>query len=469
MTFADLNKQLQIAVTCHNNCKEMLYFGKGPSESVTECKKVFLLMKQNADKSDYKKSGAIAAQKLFTVVKNHIDQIRQNYPNNESKLLYTFLRKLIPGKIAPLNFPVLSQLSLCSVVVQINSEKYNQKSITAYVDGYYDFVIPVGGNVIRIPLIPKDGETPITLPPSIRFLGTEKERKKAQDFIVARAPKIGRNYQFHSFISLISHSDPRLGPFAAFKDAVTSFDLSFATTIADLAYEENSKAIIPRLVNVLGCSKMLDHFIRVLATNSRFVVSAIAPDDNPEFSALINMFVAPPFDWADELKDMTFDELIQTLCYDKLRLLPDISKYVLRAAIVIACYQDPRGDVAIAMFMELYVKPFARKLFLESNYQQEKDALLKHQPINGANAEALQKAIVTLLGMDIEITLQPSAVENDISNLYNFCLENVDKFVRLIIILNARPKEQNPVLQAMLFAYKLTIDNDVEDTIDETE
>ena len=471
MSLADLNRQLQVAVDCHNDCRQMLYFGKGPAEAVTECKKALLLIKQNRDNSDYKKSGAIASQKLFTTIKHHIDQIRQNYPNNESKLLYVFLRKLIPGKIAPLNFPVLSQLSLSCVVVQLTSEKYKPEPITAYIDGYYHFVIPVGGNVIRIPLIPDDPETPITLPPSIRFLGSEQEKKNAQDFLVNRAAKTGRQYQFHSFISLISHADPRLGPYAAFKDTLTSFDLSFATAISAIAYEDNAKSVLPRLVNVLGCSKVLDHFIRVLTTNSRIVVSATTPDDNPEFTALVNLFVSPPFEWADELNSDNItglDELIQILCYDKLRLLPDISKYILRAAIVIACYQDPRGDVAIAMLMELYIKPFARKLLLDQEYQIEKDTLLKHlQPETTPNTDALQKAIIDILGMNIEITLQPSKVDEDVRAIYKFALASVDKLVPLVILLNARPKEQNPVLQAMLFAYHLTLDNDVDNTQDE--
>ena len=468
MSLADLNRQLQVAVDCHNEYRQMLYFGNGPAEAVTECKKALLLIKQNRDNSDYKKTGAIASQPLFTTIKHHIDQIRQNYPNNESKLLYIFLRKLIPGKIAPLNFPVLSQLSLCCVVVQLTSEKYSPEPITAYIDGYYHFVIPVGGNVIRIPLIPEDPETPITLPPSIRFIGSEQEKKNAQDFLVNRAAKTGRQYQFHSFISIISHADPRLGPYAAFKDTLTSFDLSFATAISAIAYEDNTKSILPRLLNVLGCSKVLDHYIRVLTTNSRIVVSATTPDDNPEFTALVNLFVSPPFEWADELKsdNMTLDELIQILCYDKLRLLPDISKYVLRAAIVIACYQDPRGDVAIAMLMELFIKPFARKLLLDQEYQMEKDILLKHLQ-QSPNTEPLQKAIMDILGMDIEITLKPSKVDEDVRAIYKFSLTHVDKLVPLVIILNSRPKEQNPVLQAMLFAYHLTLDNDVEDTIDE--
>ena len=448
----------------------MLYFGKGPEEAVNECKKALLLIKQNRDNSDYKKTGAIASQKLFTTIKHHIDQIRQNYPNNESKLLYVFLRKLIPGKIAPLNFPVLSQLSLGCMVVQLTSEKFNPEKITAYIDGYYHFVIPVGGNVIRIPLIPEKEDTPITLPPSIRFCGSETEKQRAQEFLVNRAAKLGRQYQFHSFISLISHTDPRLGPYAAYKDTLTSFDLSFATAISAIAYEDSNKSVLPRLVNVLGCSKVLDHFVRVLTTNSRIVVSATTPDDNPEFTALVNLFVSPPFEWAEEFTDtnMTLDSLIQSLCYDKLRLLPELSKYVLRAAIVIACYQDPRGDVAIAMLMELYIKPFARKLLLDQEYQREKDALLKHLDVaSSENTEALQKAIMDILGMDIEITLSPSAVDEDVRMLYKFSLQNVNKLVPLVIILNSRPKEQNPVLQAMLFAYHLTLDNDVEDTIDE--
>lgn len=456
---------MDAAIACHNETDDMLYLGKGDKQAVETCKRVLFLLKQYRDKTDWKKPNAIAYQPLFDVIKNHYKIIRGKYPNFEEKLIYVFLRKLIPGKIAPLNFPVLSQLSLCSVPVEVVNSKFKPAPITAYIDGYYNFVIPIGGNVVRIPLIPEDGTTPITLPPSIRFLGTDEERKNAQDFIVTQAPKIGRLYQFHSFISVLSNSDPRMGPMAAFKDAIKSFDLSFATAIAALAYDDNSKKLIPRLINILGCSTLLDHFLRVLVTNSRLVVSSTIPEDNTEFTALVNLFVSPSFDWADDLttSDMTLTELIQKLCEEKLTLLPDLSKYILRAALVIACYQDISGDVAIAMFLELLVRPFVRKIYLDADYLTEKENMLKHLPESDENAEIIKRAIVSILGMDIQIKLSPSQVKNDVQKLYDFSVSQVDNLVRLVIALNGRPKEQNPVMQAMLFGYKLFLDNDVDD------
>ncbi|EAY00030.1 hypothetical protein TVAG_029340 [Trichomonas vaginalis G3] len=470
MSFPELMTAMDAAIAAHNETGDMLYLGKGNKQGIETCKRVLFLLKQYRDKSEWKKPSAIAYQPLFDKIKNHCKIIRGKYPNNEEKLIYVFLRKLIPGKIAPLNFPILSQLSLCSVPVEIVNSKFKPAPITAYIDGYYNFVIPIGGNVVRIPLIPKEGTTPVTLPPSIRFLGSEEEKKNAQKFVVAQAPKIGRLYQLHSFISVLSNSDPRLGPMAGFKDAVASFDLSFATAICALAYDDKSKQLIPRLVNVLGCSTLLDHFLRVLITNSRLVVSSTIPEDNTEFTALVNLFVSPSFDWADDItaiNEISLGELIQKLCEEKLTVLPDLSKYVLRAALVISCYADKSGDLALAMFMELVVRPFAKKVYLDSDYITEKENILKHAPESDEIAEIIKRAIVSVLGMDIQIKMSPTAVKRDVQKLYDFTVSHVDPFVRLVISLNGRPKEKNPVMQSMLFGYKLYLDNEVDDEDDD--
>ena len=465
MDFSEIYSALDSVVSLHSENKSMLYFGEGPKTSIDECRRVLFLLKEHRDYTIFKKSIALAFHPLFPAIKNHIDQIKNNYKNNEEKLLYLIIKKLIPGKLFPLNFKVLSQMSLCSAPVEVNSQRFQPAPITAFIDGYYDFVIPIGGNVIRIPLIPRDGATPVTLPPSIRFLGSDKERRNAQEFIVNKAARMGRLYQLHAFASVLNHSDPRLGPLSEFKDAVTSFDLSFATALCALAYDDRSKQYILNLVNVLGCYGILDHFIRTIVTSSRLAVASAESDDIPEYTALVNMFTCSSFDWIDEINhnlDITIKELIKILCVEKLHELPALSKYAIRCALVVACYQDVSGDTAIATFMEVVVRPFVRKMYLEAPYLDEKEKMLKHSDEVLLSSNLVKKAIVEILGMDIEIGLSPAEVDSDIGFLYDFAISRVDELVRLIILLNSSENENNPIFQTVIFAYKTSLDNDVE-------
>ena len=258
MEFSEIIDTFGKVAAFHSGNKDMLYFGEGSKEGIEACKRALFLLKQSADFTVFKKQTAVAYHKIFPIIKNHFDQIRQNYLNNEEKLLFVLLKKLVPGKLNPLKFKVLSQMSLCSAPVQLNSSLFKPAPITGFVDGYYNFVIPVGGSIIRIPLIPKDGVTPVALPPSIRFVGSDKEKKNAQDFIVNRAPKIGRIYQFNAFVSTLNRSDPRLGPVNEFKDALTSFDLSFATALAALSYDNLSKRYLNNMIKFFFCK--FSHF-----------------------------------------------------------------------------------------------------------------------------------------------------------------------------------------------------------------
>lgn len=461
MNLDELLSAFEEVVKYHNESSDMFYFGKGSSEGVAACERALKIVKTLRDRVDISKTTAVPNQPLYRVIKTHIDQIRQNYPNNDKKLVYIFLRKLIPGKISPLSFSVLSSLSLCSVIVQVNNEKFAPETITAYIDGYYNFVVPVGGNIIRIPLINPNGKTPVSLPPSIRFLGKGEDKRIIQEQIIGKAATHGRYVQLHSFISILSRSNPKLGPHIAFRDALCSFDLSFPTALAALASGENAKHLITYLANVLGCHGVIDHFIRVLATASRVVVTANTTEDSIEFTTLANMFLSSSFDWIDDLtahQDINFDDLLRILCFDKLKDLPNLSLYVLRCALVIACYHDARGDAAVAMFMEVYIRAFARKFYLENQYMEEKELMLRHSPDVQENAEIIQHAIVEVLGLDIGVKFTPKRIQRQLHDLYNFVVTNADQFVRLVICMNSRPKDVNPVLQSMIFAYNISQD-----------
>ena len=113
-------------------------------------------------------------------------------------------------------------------------------------------------------------------------------------------------------------------------------------------------------------------------------------------------------------------------------------------------------------FMEVVVRPFVRKMYLEAHYLDEKEKMLKHSDEVLLSSNLVKKAIVEILGMDIEIGLSPAEVDSDIGFLYDFAISRVDELVRLIILLNSSENENNPIFQTVIFAYKTSLDNDVE-------
>jgi len=436
----------------------MLYLGEGDKESQSYCTSVLKLIKQKRDKNFYQKSCAIPFQPLFRTIKNHIDQIKHHYPNSEIRLLYVFIRKLIPGRIAPLNYASLSQMSLCCAHVKLQPDDLRPQPINAYVDGYYHLVIPIGGSIIRIPLIPDNSDTPVSLPPSIRFIGDDITKKAAQDFIINKAPKHGRFYQLHSFISYLSRSNPKNGPLVAFADSLTSIDLSFATAICSLAFRDSEKFLIPMLANVLGCYHHFDHFLRSLSTMSRVVVASSSPNDNCEFAALVNLFISSSINWVDDFapvgSNITFADLIRVICTKRIIELPDLSLYVLKIALVMAAYHDSSGKTTIAMLFELAFKPFVQKYYLEAEYATTKEKLVRGNYEDQDMYSLITLTINKLLAINVEMDFTISTLQRDLEALYGFVLQNADAFVRLVISLNARPKEENPLLQTMLFVYQ---------------
>ena len=357
-------------------------------------------------------------------------------------------------------------MSLSCVHLKLFSEESGSQPISAHIDGYYDLVIPIGGNIIRIPLISEDNKTPISLPPSIRFLGDEHQKKNFQEFIINKAPKNGRLYQLHSFISFLNRSDPRQGLRVAFCDSLTSIDLSFSTSICSLVYKDLDKPIIQSLINILGCYNIFDHFLRVLSSLSRLVVISQIPEENIQFVSLLNIFLSNSIEWIDEIKfknKISLNDLLHFICYEKLNDFSDLSLYCLKSALVITSYHDPSGDATIAMFLELTIRPFIRKLYLENEYYQLKESLIKGDPEFEEIRQLIQDSILNILGADIIMKFSPSKIIEDLDNVYNFVLKNIDRFVKSVIYLNSLPKEKNPLIQTILFVYQICQDRDIEE------
>ena len=476
-----LNDALETSLRIHNEKPKMYYLETGETEedkeNIKQCKKVFKALKIFAYKLTpdwFKSDEAIPIHPKFAQIKRHIDQIRFFYSSQEPSLIRLFMRKLLPSNPMPLRFPILSSVSLFSTRVYIHSDKLRPQPLQAYVDGYFNFVINMGENVIRYPLLPdkptfnNDGEMERpNLPPSIRFIGAkssqtsdiEGSQSQIQKYVLETAPRTGRRTQFHSFISILNSGKPITDFLESFSNALTSFDISFATAICALASDPNSITSIIALINILSVNQMFDHFLRCLAASVRQAVSGYLIEDVPELIALDNLFIASSITWARSLaadfhgqEQPEIKYLVERICNDIMnkRINSNYGLYILKAILVISAYDDQSGDAAIAMFMEVVVRPFAIGLHIGNNFVVLKENLARSDESVAETQRLIEKTIVKILGMKISVSYKESKVNDQLFEIHNFVTQKIDPFVRLVVALNGRKEREHPVIYSFI-------------------
>lgn len=474
-----LNDALENSLTLHNQNPTMYYLEEGAPEIVAQCKKVFKALKPFALKQTpiwFQSDEAIPLHPKFSLIKRHIDQIRYIYQSREPSLIQLFVGKLLPCNPMPLRFAVLSSISQFSTRVYLHSDKLSPQPLQAYIDGYFNLVINMGENVIRFPLLCelKNGQREMpALPPSIRFIGSKSEQAtkdgednprsdQIQKYVTETAPKTGRRTQFYSFVSILNSGKPISDFYTSLMNAIVSFDLSFATAICALSSSENHLASIRGLINILAVNHMFDHFLRCLASSVRQVVNGYLNGDIPELIALDNLFIGSCISWARGLalqyKDqatLLTQDLITRICDDLLRknIKSETALYILRAILVIASYEDQSGDTAIAMFMEVVIRPFAVGLHLGNDFMTCKAQLTRNDDDVSEIQRLIEKTIVKIMGMKITMKYDSSKMDEQLSDIHNLITQKLDDFVRLVINLNNKQKREHPVIQMITFAF----------------
>lgn len=457
----------------HTEKPARYYFGEGDPVIVNKCKNVLKSLKKFRNSDFFRGEDAIPKHPLFPLLKKHMDQIKSFYINREDDLYILFLKRLIPYSFFPLRSEILKSISLSSAMVLIHpdDEKFKPPPILSHVDGYYDFIVPVADNAIRIPLIPEDSRTPVSIPMSIRYFTNNKQNETQHEdvllqTIINQAPEQGRISQLHVFISILARSSPLFGMRQLIADSFTSFDLSFPTALCALCHTESSLKYIAMTLNLLGVDGSFDHFLRSLSCAVRGLVRGAPPGDNPEFVALSNIFLACSSPWACTIKleeGQNFSDLIKIICNDlqSRNRVPSIALYVLRCALTISAYQDKTGCTALAMFMELVISRIAWKFNMFAEFQEKKSQIIDEGGVE--EREIIENTIITILGMKIKVAfssyrLDSEVHHNDLDDLYQFMLQNADPFVRLVIFLNSRSDMESPALQSILFSYKMGLD-----------
>lgn len=475
-----LNDALARSLEIHNQNPKMYYLETGDNEEDREkikiCKEVFKALKVFAHRLTpdwFKSDEAVPNHPKFAQIKRHIDQIRFFYSTQESQLIRLFMRKLLPSNPLPLRFAILSSVSLFSTRVYIHSSKLRPQPLQAYIDGYFNFVVNMGENVIRYPLLPDKNAGEMEgpeLPPSIRFIGAksaqnadiEGSQSQIQQYVLQTAPKNGRRQQFHSFVSILNSGKPVSDFLESFSNALTSFDLSFATAICALASDPDSINSIISLINILAVNQMFDHFLRCLATSVKQAITGYLIEDVPELIALDNLFISSSLTWARTLatdfhgQDLPeIYELVERICNDIMnkRINSNYGLYILKAILVISAYDDQSGDAAIAMFMEVVVRPFAIGLQIGNNFVVLKESLARSDENVADIQRLIEKTIVKILGMKISVTYNESKVTDQLFEIHNFVTQKIDPFVRMIVALNARKERDHPVIQTITFAF----------------
>ena len=207
---------------------------------------------------------------------------------------------------------------------------------------------------------------------------------------------------------------------------------------------------------------MFDHFLRCLATSVKQAITGYLIEDVPELIALDNLFISSSLTWARTLatdfhgQDLPeIYELVERICNDIMnkRINSNYGLYILKAILVISAYDDQSGDAAIAMFMEVVVRPFAIGLQIGNNFVVLKESLARSDENVADIQRLIEKTIVKILGMKISVTYNESKVTDQLFEIHNFVTQKIDPFVRMIVALNARKERDHPVIQTITFAF----------------
>jgi hypothetical protein len=124
---------------------------------------------------------------------------------------------------------------------------------------------------------------------------------------------------------------------------------------------------------------------------------------------------------------------------------------VLKALLVIAAYSDPTGTVAIAVFLEVVVRPFA--IADKAGLVTLKEQMLRGDEETAPVQGILEEAILSVLVERVRIQVRPEVAEDQLFELHNFISQKLDEFVRLVIVLNGRDKREHPMTRLLEFAF----------------
>lgn len=450
----DLQQNFEALIQHHLQKPSMYFLGEGDQSVCRTCRTSLELLSKHRIQEFYLSDTAVPNFPILVAVHKFLGSIRQCYSGHESELEMVFVKTLAPTIELPLRPEVLTSMSLCSAMVRLHDEKLQKFPTPAHIDGYYDLVAPVADNELRIPLI-VDGNTPPPLPPSLTFFVQEPEERAAQKFIVQKAHKKGRDSQFHAFMSIVAKTDPRDDLMHMFRCAITSYDLSFATALCVCDSEAISLPLVARVLNLMATDGLLDHFLRSLACAVRKIVTGRPPANHIELTALVNCWVAASIDWTCNLRaDGGIEQLITNFCKGLRygREVPDMARYIAKAVLTIAAYEDKCGDVAIAMLLQVLIWPLALKFNLDDKFRMTKENILHNSPTVAPLRSLIEDTIVTVLGSDVSCSYFPKQVLPDLAKLYKHALKNVGVFVQILILLNSRNLFEHPPIQTLVFA-----------------
>lgn len=467
-----LAQALESAAEVHRLTPSMYYFGEGDPEKVRECRKVFKLMRPIAiDVSHefFASDQTIPVHPKFSLIERHVQRVRSAYKGKEAVLLRLFITKLLPANPLPLRFDVLSSISLFSTRVYLHKEHLKPAPLHAYIDGYFHFVVNLGESVVRIPLLLEDGKGEQQMqkcPPSLRFAGGAvgedgDSHQKVADYVFNVAPKNGRRTQFHTFISILNSGKTVEDFLPSFMNALVSFDVSFATAICALASDPASLVTIRDLFNILAASEMLDHFLRCIGAAVKGVVATKVVQEVTELFALNNMFLSQCYEWSHSLgskykgmEEPKLTSMLSDICDDiSDNRFGGEAMYILKALLSIAAYQDKNGITALCMFLEIVLRPFVVGLGLSSEYATLKEQIAKNAKATRELRTRIEEAIVKILTTDVKFFYCCQETEEQLFEIHNFVTQNLDDFVRLVISLNNRKKNDHPAVQMIVSAY----------------
>jgi hypothetical protein len=391
---------------------------------------------------------AVPGARVLTALGGFASLVGPFYKGQERPLHWLLVEPLIPADVRPLRPGVVAAMALAAPSVRYEpaAPARDAYCVRGAVNGWGDLGIAVADGELRAAVVERD---PPALP---AWLAHADESGEAQAALAAFV-RNGRQNQLHAFLACVARTDPRRGVLPMAAAALLRPDLSFAVAVCAGAAADALPVCADVLYALLRAGR-LDHFLRSLACAVRRTVARPEWEPSWEMRALSNCFLAAARQWAAAVPpEDGVEAMLARVCADIADgggpCVPPLARYIARAALVVAAYEDPTGVAALAMFMELIAIPVARKVpAYAMDGQWLKRRLVSAAP--SAVADAIVRAIKSLLTEEVRVEIPEEEV--DMANTYRWMFENADTVVRLVLYLNDRPPCEVPAAEGFLFA-----------------
>jgi hypothetical protein len=411
-----------------------------------DCESFLALLRRFRGDPAWDANAAVPSSRVLELLRGLLARVGDLYGAQRGDLIERLVKPLVPLNLHPLRPAVLAACSLAGSAIPVPQvdDATICGNVLELVNGFGEAVVALKGAELRYPVV----GCPCAAP---EWVIDRRAHWSPVEAFQARA----RRAQLHAFMDLCGRADPRLGVLAKVEGAFAAPDLAFPVAAAALMRARDAP-LFAALCHFLAQRGRFDHFVRSLAAAVRSDALARECEDAPtwEMRALSNCFLLAVMAGGYALAEGDFERMLARACGGlvggRRAGVPPLARYIAKAVLVIGAYEDRTGATAIALFVEIVLRPLFRICPEHDDSVRNLKDLLRQAPTE--SGRVVVDTIKALLRAPVAFRLPAEAVEVD--ELYDWAVANESDLVQLVIYLSHRPTREVTAVQGYLFGFE---------------